>query len=225
MESCQWRIIIPCETEEMCTEEPLPTDAPVVEAETGTPFVTLGDDEYDDTIWVDDGGNDDTIECPEDVLIIAQTGSTDFPMEDAVEIVSQNGTTVTVDLYQAWTAGSDAEKVDYIYTYYRESMFNHHCFNHSNVEEGSFDTITITCNVFNPKGYVQICVADKEDTVLSAGDDGEVPDCCKPTPSPDSHVVCYTLEINCVSECIDEAQGRERTLLQRAGGWFFNGEQ
>merc|ERR1712225_34184 len=69
---------------------------------------------------------------------------------------------------------SDSSDIDAIYTYYRESMFNHHCFNHTNVEEGgSFDTITITCNVFNPKGYVQICVADKMSKMtLGEEDDG-----------------------------------------------------
>lgn len=108
---------------------------------------------------------------------------------------------------------------------YRETMFNHHCFNHSNVEEGFFDQITITCNIFSPKAFVEICVADKENDVLTESDDGEVPDCCKPPPTDGSNVVCYNLEINCVSECVDEAQERKRTLLQQAGGWFFDGEQ
>merc|ERR1711907_724553 len=107
-------------------------------------------------------------------------GFTDFPMNDAVQIVSQDAATVTVDVNQAW-----GDKVDHVYLYYRETMFNHHCFNHSNVEEGFFDQITITCNIFSPKAFVEICVA----------------------------------------ECVDEAQERKRTLLQQAGGWFFDGEQ
>merc|ERR1712146_67559 len=78
---------------------------------------------------------------------------------------------------------------------------------------------------FSPKAFVEICVADKENDVLTESDDGEVPDCYKPPPTDGSNVVCYNLEINCVSECVDEAQERKRTLLQQAGGWFFDGEQ
>jgi len=212
-ESCQWRIVLPCEEEKMCTEEPAPTPSPVAEVGTEPPIITLGDDD-------DDSLEPPGPECPEDILVLSQTGFTDFPMNDAVQIVSQDAATVTVDVNQAW-----GDKVDHVYLYYRETMFNHHCFNHSNVEEGFFDQITITCNIFSPKAFVEICVADKENDVLTESDDGEVPDCCKPPPTDGSNVVCYNLEINCVSECVDEAQERKRTLLQQAGGWFFDGEQ
>ncbi|MGK3751550.1 MAG: hypothetical protein ACI8RD_003851, partial [Bacillariaceae sp.] len=32
-----------------------------------------------------------------------------------------------------------------------------------------------------------------------------IPKCYHPELAPDSLIVCYSLEINCVSECIDES--------------------
>jgi len=147
------------------------------------------------------------VKCPEDILLKKKIGFTDYPINEAVKIVSQDESTVTVELNQAWVA--DAQ-IDSIFAYYRETLFDQHCYETKDVDAGFFDTVTIYCNVFSPKGYLEICVADglsKE--VLDVEDDAEVPKCCYPDFPPDTPVVCYSLEINCVSECIDESQQRK----------------
>merc|ERR1712232_462005 len=119
---------------------------------------------------------------------------------------------VTVELNQAWTSGGDVPNVnpiDHIFSYYRDNDFSKRCYETKNVEEGVFDTITIHCNLIYPKANLEICVADSlSNNVLNIEDTAEVPECCYPSFPPDTPVVCYLLQINCVSECLDESQQR-----------------
>jgi hypothetical protein len=143
------------------------------------------------------------VNCPEDILVLRKIGVTDYPTNEAVKIVSQDTRTVKVELNQAWAADGT---IDSIFAYYRETVFDKRCYETAEVEAGEFETIEIYCNVFSPKAQLEICVAD---TSLDVGDNAEVPKCCEPSFPPDTPVVCYTLEINCVSECIDESQQRQ----------------
>ena len=149
--------------------------------------------------------------CPEDVTLLRKIGSTQFPVDKAVEIVSQDTKTVTVKLNQAWTSTT---AIDQIYASYKDSLFDRNCFETDNVEEGLYDTVTITCNIMSPKAYLEICVVDDlGHDVLSEDDKATIPKCCHPELTPDTPIVCYSLEINCVSECMDVTQQRKLKLL------------
>jgi len=155
--------------------------------------------------------NDDPVSCPEDVTLIRKVGSTEFPVDNAVKIISQDTKTVTVELKQAWTTSSS---IDQIYTSFKDSPYDRHCFETNNVDEGLYDTVTITCNFFSPKAYLEICVVDDlTHAVLSMNDDqATIPKCCQAKVKPETPIVCYSLEINCVTECMEETQQRQRQL-------------
>merc|ERR1712176_485227 len=131
-----------------------------------------------------------------------------------VKIKSQDASTVTVDLYQAWTIGVQYlfDSVNQFYAIYMDSVFNRDCDAFSNVEEGYIGNITMYCNTQEtPKALLKICVADNlSNNVLSDPDGATIDKCCyPPDPFPEhTGVVCYTLSINCVTECIPEAESR-----------------
>jgi len=168
---------------------------------------------------------DDDIICPDDVKLIRQHGITSFPNTAAVTIVSQDTSTVTVALEQAWTSSS---VIDSIYYDYKEDLFDSKCYEETNVELGvTYDTITIQCNVITPMAHLQICVADDitNDFLQFPEDDATIPQCCHSTTPEDTPVVCYTLEINCDTECVEEesttisrTRTRRRNLLRGGSG-------
>jgi hypothetical protein len=159
----------------------------------------------------------------DDVVLKKKIGSTEFPITTneygtgAVEVLSRDTTSVTVQLNNKWSL--EDNKVDHIFTYYKETLFDKHCYESNNVHEGVYDTITIQCNLMNPRAYLEICVADDiAHKVLSKGDDAEVRKCCHPTFSPETPVVCYSVEISCDSECnidVDDTTQQRRHLGER----------
>jgi len=189
---------------ECLTAPPAPTLAPIFEETFTEPPLTETEPP-----------TEPKVNCPEDILLKKKIGVTDYPVNKAVKIVSQDKSTVTVELNQAWVADAS---IDSIFAYYRETLFDQRCYETKPVKPGLFDTITIYCNVFQPKGYLEICVADSlSNEVLNVEDKAEVPQCCYPDFPEGTPVVCYSLEINCVSECIDESQ--QRQLRGVAGEW------
>jgi len=155
--------------------------------------------------------DDDPVSCPEDVTLIRTIGSTEFPVDKAVKIINQDTNTVTVELNQAWTSSST---IDQIYTSFKDSPFDRQCLETNNVDEGLYDTVTITCNFMSPIAYLEICVVDDlSHDVLSMNDDqATIPKCCQPEVAPETPIVCYSLKINCVTECMEETQQRQRKL-------------
>ena len=156
--------------------------------------------------------------CPEDISLKHKVGDTEFPVDKAVQIVSQDTSTVTVKLNQAWTTGTaTTTNIDHIYAAYKTSLFDQHCYESNNVQAGTTfeEEVTITCNIMSPVASLEICVADDlTHEVLTVADNAEVPKCCYPSFPPDTPVVCYRLEINCVTECIDETQQRKLSPLK-----------
>lgn len=146
--------------------------------------------------------------CREDVTLFRQIGVTEFPVDNAVKIISQNTQSVTVELTQAWTTTT---AIDQIYTSFKDTIFNRKCFESINIEEGSvYDTVTIMCNALSPKAYLEICLVDDiANNVLTMNDSATVPKCCQPEIQLEKQAVCYLLEINCDSVCIDETQQRK----------------
>jgi len=172
-----------------------PTTTPIEEGVTEPPVTTAPPEPEEPEVI-----------CPEDILVMKTIGVTDYPTNEAVKIVSQDKSTVTVELNQAWVENGS---VDSIFTYYRETIFDKRCYESEDVDPGFVKTIEIYCNVFSPKAQLEICVADSlSKEVLVIEDNAEIPPCCYPDLPENTPVVCYSLEINCVTECIDESQQR-----------------
>jgi hypothetical protein len=151
--------------------------------------------------------------CPDDILLVKQTGVTAYP-KDAVRIIHQDGTTVTVELRQAFTDTNDSNpsvsSIDQLYYQYQYDHFNSVCSEEENFPRGD-DTnnmndnnsleITIECTVHTQIGLLELWVADDSaKNVLSVGDNAVVPDCCHPTVPDATPVVHYVLKIRCGSE-------------------------
>lgn len=145
--------------------------------------------------------------CPEDITVLKQFGVTVPPENAGISIVSQDTSTVTVALNQAWTDANDS--LDFVYYKYKTSLFNSKCYGIENVTGGDFtyDTATITCNILKPIAVLEICVVDN---VLEGN--AEVPKCCHSVSPPETSTVCYMIEINCDTECADP--GTTRKLLR-----------
>jgi hypothetical protein len=183
LESCSWRIVIPCEQAAVCTEEPTPSPTA---SPTGNP--TEGDD---DDIFL--------TPCPDDLLVLKHIGTKEYP-NDAVTIVSQDQETVTVKINQAY---SETE-VSHFYYQYQEDHFDNKCYEEQDWALDESVEITIQCTHSTEIALLELWVADP--TFTSGEDDATIPKCCHPTVPEDVPVTKYLLEIKCVSECPTFAQ-------------------
>nr|WMV61335.1 11384 [Craspedostauros australis] len=135
---------------------------------------------------VDDG-------CPPDAVVISTTGSTPFP-QNPIEVVSQDGTTVTFKVKQTWK-----ETVGYLYTNYQTSFFDSECILLEEVEKYASETYTAKCMDSVEIAVVDIYVSDP--SLNKVLDDAVIPICCQ-KPDVDSHpTVKYTFEVKCVDPC------------------------
>lgn len=203
LESCSWRIVIPCEQAAVCTEEPTPsptsepTPSPTSEptlspsSEPTDPLVPLGDDDFTDDVFL--------TPCPDDLLLLKHIGTEEFP-NDAVSIISQDTTSVTVQVKQAYST----TEVDHFYYQYQEDHFDNKCYEEQDWALDDSIEITIQCTVNTQIALLELWVADSSFT--SDGDDATIPKCCHPTVPEDTPVTKYLLEIKCVSECPTFAQ-------------------
>jgi len=192
-----------------------PTEAPT-KAPTTDPITQVAEDKtYPPTQVAEELLPPNT--CPEDIMLVKQTGVTEFPNDNAgVQIISQDTATVTVALNQYWTtAEQDPNTLDFIYYQYKDSLWAPTCYEEDNVGGGgaTYNTITITCNLLSPVAFLEICVADDVvNGVLSAQDTANIPKCCHSTVPLDTPVVCYSFQISCESECVDPDAIAQRKL-------------
>jgi hypothetical protein len=144
--------------------------------------------------------------CPEDVTIIHMDGITTVDAGEAVRILEQDTTSVTVRLYQGWTSASSTENVvDRIYYNYKPSTFNQKCHVAEDVAGlVAYDDITIQCYQSKALAELDICVADNGGALDPEGDDAEISKCCNPDVIDGTPVVCYKFVISCDSVCADD---------------------
>jgi len=201
---------------EVGVEEP-PTASPI-SVITKPPIVTNGGS----------GDSGDIIEfpsvCKDDIKLLKTVGTiTDVSVHetDAIRIISQDRSTVTVQLNQAWESPGDEEiPLDHIFYAFRPDNFNEKCYEETQVIENTvYGTITIQCAVTKPYALLEICIADDiKNEKLTWNENEEnatVPKCCHPSFSPETPVICYSFEISCVTECdVEEEIARGRSLLR-----------
>lgn len=208
LESCSWRIIIPCETAATCTDEPTssPTKAPTTDEPTSSPTkaptnpptnplepLSDDDDDVEDDRFYPPVGPE---ECPEDLLLLKQIGVKELP-HDAVKIIDQGTEFVTVQVNQAY---SETE-ISHFYYQYSENLFNNKCYEEQEFQADASVEITIQCTVNSQIAVLELWVADP---ILSDGNNAEIPNCCHPTVPEGTPVTKYMIEIKCVTACPDD---------------------
>lgn len=190
---CAYRVEIPC--------EPIPVDCP---SPTASP-TTLSPTSFPTFI-------EDTVSCPSDIKVLKTYGVTAYPPEDArvhpVKIVSQDVTSVTIELKQAWNA-----PIDRFFYEYRKNQFSNQCFEETAIPDIPGAIISkpfqIQCNVLQPIAFLRLCLQDESDVLLDELDDGTVSKCCYSEAPEDTPTVCYRIEIACKSECVrDDGEGQ-----------------
>jgi hypothetical protein len=202
-------MVVPCESNALCTEEPTvsptasPNITPTTRQDTAEPTFQLdpfgGDDDTDDIFFPPIGPED----CPNDILLLSHTGVTTYP-KDAVRIVSQDRTSVTVELTQTYT-DSDSF-IDNIYYQYQFDHFSNVCLAETFLYgKETIEEFTIECTVNSKIALLEFWVADGIGKgVLDADDNAIIPDCCHPDVPEDTPVTKYVIEIKCVTECLED---------------------
>jgi len=142
--------------------------------------------------------------CPEDVVLIKTVGTTPIELHQAVQVLRQDTSTVTVRLYNSWTSSADV--VQSIFYQYKNN-YNNKCYEVQDVVGGdTYEDVTIQCMVSKPYAELEIWIED--DVLLSVGgDNAEIPKCCKQPDATSSPAVKYTMVIQCETVCV-EAQER-----------------
>merc|ERR1712183_673691 len=196
-----------------------PTDTPVADTTTSPPIGVS-------VFSLDDDGIDTFVEsntCPDDVKLKNSKGVTPFSSDtaSAVKVLSQDTSTLTVQLIQSFNIQSFDSNIDQIYFQYKDSLFSKQCYEEMNV--GSLkvyaEEVTIQYNIMTPYAYLEICLVD--DVSKNFLDESEVnakiPKCCHHDPdvSSDKSTVCYTLEIRCKTKCADTTVDHRRRALLR----------
>jgi len=138
-------------------------------------------------------------QCPNDVLLVNHTGDTPYP-DDFVRIVSQDMTTVTVELVQMFTESSTS--LDSVFYKYKDSTFTSTCPEEDDFFGEDSVEIQIECKITTKSAFLEIWVADHIGKgVLSEGDNAVVPQCCHPNVPEGTPVTKYLVEIRCDSLC------------------------
>jgi len=178
-----------------------PTDSPVPTIGTNSPVDAPVKPPYADH-EKPSFSNDDVFSkpCPEDVLIIKHEGVTPFP-SDGVRIMSQDETTVTVELTQTYTTPSTT--IEYIFYQHSKDYFNSKCYEEKDIDGDSrVALITIQCMKHTPIALLDLWVADDiGKNVLAAGDNATIPECCHPDVPEGTPVTKYLIEIKCITAC------------------------
>jgi hypothetical protein len=168
--------------------------------------------------------------CPQDIAISKVDGVTSYPdtqdgnLSAPVEILSQDVSSVTVELRQQWFPS-----VASIHYAFQERHSYTRCHKEKSVPQGEvYDRITIECNnedviSQSPWGHLEVCLSDDSPNEnLLEGDQAILPQSCQKVrpgidyATPESNeepTVCYSLQIRCESSCVEE-QARNRRGLR-----------
>lgn len=143
--------------------------------------------------------------CPADVAVLNTVGVTPYPrdgiIDPPVNIISQDKSTVTVEIVNNWD-----KHIEKMFLSYRTDNFSSKCFEETEVLVGqATDPLTIQCKVTSPYAFLRICLQD--DDLLFGGDDAKVSSCCHPE-NIDGRTVCYNIEIRCETSCVTEESRR-----------------
>jgi len=226
LESCSWRLIIPCDYDEICTDEPTtqPSAAPtLVPTETPTKSPTKSPTAEPTKSPTEKPTESPTKsptgeptaepkcpeyvppECPEDIVVLETVGVTPYP-DDSIRVLSQDTTSVTIALHQSFAKSSTSDAIDYVFYQYMHSNFDQKCYEETNLDCNSKIEIKVECMHTKPIALFELWVADK-DVLDAAGDNAIIPECCHPDDVPEgTPTTKYMIEIKCATECPEELE-------------------
>merc|ERR1711935_855045 len=144
-------------------------------------------------------------ECPEDIIVLEKVGVTPYP-DDSIRVLSQDTTSVTVELKQSFAKSSSTATIDHMYFQYMDSKFDTKCSEETDVDCNSKIEIKIECMHLKPIALFRLWVADNN-ALDSTGDNAIVPECCHPDDVPEGKpTAMYLIEIKCATACPEELQ-------------------
>ena len=138
--------------------------------------------------------------CPGEIELLKHDGVT---VCEAVSIVSQDTTTVTVKLTQNCTPPKSDSYIDFAFWQYRKSEYSETCLGADEIHSGESTTFTISCTHMNQKALLKLWVVDDiSKGLMSEGDDAVVPKCCHPDDVPEGTAASRAVyAISCVPTC------------------------
>ena len=132
--------------------------------------------------------------CPEDVVLLAKVGSTDYP-DLPIVILEQAKTYVRFAVENTWN-----ESVARIFTQFHDTPTGQtECFEDDNVQKHETMDYTAYCMINVPITIVDIWVSDS--SFNTTMDNAVVPECCHPPSDDTNPKVQYTFKIYCVTQC------------------------
>ena len=133
-------------------------------------------------------------------MYLKTVGSSQQLPADHIKIISQDKTSVTVELYQTWKTTS-IEKIWYYYPQ-NNAFKDMKCLAEEDVPNGQpYETLTLGCDASNHMATLYIYAMDD----MFAPGGATVPDCCYPTEEDKNGATAeYVVEIACESRCPDE---------------------
>lgn len=252
MNSCSWRLIVPCDSEDLCSASPtntpsvspsaLPSSDPTgspswapstsptkspSDSPTSSPSVTHSSEPTSSptasptvthssvptssptasptvspttTPTFSPTFEEGISSCPADLILLKKEGVTNFP-KDALQIIDQSASKVTVKLHQSYTTSNTT--IDSMYYQFQPDNFDRKCLEKKKVPGGDTTSITIQCTKSSQIALLEVWIADSN--VLTKDDKAVVPDCCHPTISKGTPVSKYLLEIKCTSACDEQS--------------------
>eukprot|EP00538_Stauroneis_constricta_P006379 CAMPEP_0119572802 /NCGR_PEP_ID=MMETSP1352-20130426/44801_1 /TAXON_ID=265584 /ORGANISM="Stauroneis constricta, Strain CCMP1120" /LENGTH=707 /DNA_ID=CAMNT_0007622489 /DNA_START=63 /DNA_END=2186 /DNA_ORIENTATION=- len=140
--------------------------------------------------------------CPEDeIKLVMKVGSTHWTGDIPIDIISQDGDTVTFSISNTWTTNS----IDYYYVAFHEGM-SQNCYLNEDVTQTQTFTYTATCRHSAPITLVELFVSDGD--FIPELDDAHVPGCCHRPIEDQNPTVQYCFEIYCEPQCPTETTAR-----------------
>eukprot|EP00529_Nitzschia_sp_RCC80_P003479 CAMPEP_0113487388 /NCGR_PEP_ID=MMETSP0014_2-20120614/25483_1 /TAXON_ID=2857 /ORGANISM="Nitzschia sp." /LENGTH=1125 /DNA_ID=CAMNT_0000381083 /DNA_START=125 /DNA_END=3502 /DNA_ORIENTATION=+ /assembly_acc=CAM_ASM_000159 len=136
-------------------------------------------------------------QCPEDVIELKKVGTAESLPLDHIKIVSQDKTSVTIELYQTWKT-TTVEKIWYNYPQ-NNAFGDMKCLAEEDVKNGLYETLTLGCT-----GNMALLYIYALDEMMFSPGDAKVPECCYPAEDDNGPTSEFVLEIACESRCPDE---------------------
>jgi hypothetical protein len=135
--------------------------------------------------------------CPEDIQLIAITGTTEHGDVPPIHILSQDQKTVTFQVHQNMFPGS----VSYMYTHFHTAPNrDSRCLANASVAQSDTLIFTAGCMHMTPLSIVDLWVVDA--ALDAVYDTAKLSDRCNPPEVAVLPAVQYTFKLHCVSQCV-----------------------
>jgi len=212
LESCSWRLVLPCDDEELCTEEPTtsptksptdlpsptPTFSPTMFPTTNEPTFIEEAEPFTLPPTHKECVRYERNPCPTDIVQVHHEGITVLPELEMFRIISQDTSTVTIEFHNMY-----ASEIPHMFYKYKQDYFGDKCYEEAPVPICETIQMTMQCTVHSQLALLELYFADPLETgfLSPGGDAAEIPECCYPDDKNDGPVTKYQFQFMCVSSC------------------------